>query len=94
MCVYLLSYSPVVFSLLAGMCQVQHAPFSKGSGAMDSRYGFHCLPMMLRTTDLEETRYDAVVFNFGLHDINYSGRFPEVFSSPLYKRTLIFCPST
>ena len=67
-----------MISLLSGICQVQHAPFSSGSGAMDSRYGLQCLPMMLRTTDLERTHYDAVVFNFGLHDVNYSGRFPEV----------------
>ena len=34
--------------------------------------------MMLSTTSLEPTHYDAVVFNFGMHDIDYSKLFPEV----------------
>ena len=34
--------------------------------------------MMLHTTALEPTSYDAVVFNFGMHDIDYSKLFPEV----------------
>ena len=63
---------------LKGLCQVQHAPFAKGSGAVDSRYGLQCLSMMLSTTSLEPTHYDAVVFNFGMHDIDYSKLFPEV----------------
>lgn len=63
---------------LKGLCQVQHAPFAKGSGAVDSRYGVQCLSMMLSTTSLEPTHYDAVVFNFGMHDIDYSKLFPEV----------------
>ena len=63
---------------LRGLCQVQHAPFAKGSGAVDSRYGLNCLSMMLRTTALEPTSYDAIVFNFGMHDIDYSKMFPEV----------------
>ena len=57
---------------------MQHAPFAKGSGAVDSRYGLQCLSMMLHTTALEPTSYDAIVFNFGMHDIDYSKLFPEV----------------
>ena len=34
--------------------------------------------MMLHTTALEPTSYDAIVFNFGMHDIDYSKLFPEV----------------
>ena len=71
-------YLTTVKGQLKGLCQVQHAPFAKGSGAVDSRYGVHCLSMMLRTTALERTNYDAIVFNFGMHDINYSKMFPEV----------------
>lgn len=73
-----LSYLATVKSELRGLCQVQHAPFAKGSGAVDSRYGLRCMSMMLRTTALEPTTYDAIVFNFGMHDIDYSKRFPEV----------------
>ena len=57
---------------------MQHAPFAKGSGAVDSRYGVKCLSMILATTALEPTNYDAIVFNFGMHDIDYSKVFPEV----------------
>lgn len=73
-----LSYLTTVKGELKGLCQVQHAPFAKGSGAVDSRYGLQCLSMMLHTTALEPTSYDAVVFNFGMHDIDYSKLFPEV----------------
>ena len=71
-------YLTTVKGELKGLCQVQHAPFAKGSGAVDSRYGLQCLSMMLHTTALEPTSYDAVVFNFGMHDIDYSKLFPEV----------------
>ena len=71
-------YLGTVKSELQGLCQVQHAPFAKASGAVDSRYGLKCLSMMLRTTALEPTSYDAIVFNFGMHDIDYSKLFPEV----------------
>lgn len=27
---------------------------------------------------MEPTMYDAILFNFGMHDIDYSKRFPEV----------------
>ncbi|XP_022809635.1 uncharacterized protein LOC111346630 [Stylophora pistillata] len=74
-----LGYLTTVKGELKGLCQVQHAPFAKGSGAVDSRYGLQCLSMMLSTTSLEPTHYDAVVFNFGMHDIDYSKLFPEEF---------------
>lgn len=74
-----LGYLTTVKSELQGLCQVQHAPFAKGSGAVDSRYGVKCLSMILATTALEPTNYDAIVFNFGMHDIDYSKVFPEEF---------------
>ena len=76
--IYFHSYLTAVKSQLQGLCQVQHAPFAKASGAVDSRYGLECLPLILSTTSLEPTSYDAIVFNFGMHDIDYSKVFPEV----------------
>ncbi|XP_031552918.1 uncharacterized protein LOC116290077 [Actinia tenebrosa] len=72
-----LGYLKHVKFLLSNICQVQHAPFARGSGAMDSRHGLKCLPLFLKTTAMEPTSYDAILFNFGMHDIDYSKRFPE-----------------
>ena len=76
--IYFHRYLTAVKSQLQGLCQVQHAPFAKASGAVDSRYGLECLSLILSTTSLEPTSYDAIVFNFGMHDIDYSKVFPEV----------------
>ena len=63
---------------LQGRCAVQVSPFSKGGCALDSSYGLKCIQLILSTTNLTPTRFDAIVFNFGMHDIDYSGKFPEV----------------
>ena len=63
---------------LRGKCIVQLSPFSKSGVALDSSYGLHCLPMILTTTSLTPTRFDVILFNFGLHDINYIDEYPEV----------------
>lgn len=72
-----LSYSYSVAAALQGRCIVQLAPFSSMGVALDSSYGLQCLPLLLSTSNLTPTRFDAIIFNFGLHDINYSGMFPE-----------------
>ena len=63
---------------LRGKCQVQLAPYSKAGVALDSSYALQCLHMFLTTIDLTPTHYDVVVFNFGLHDIDYLEKYPEV----------------
>ena len=64
--------------------QVQHAPWDKtDGGAKDSKYGLQCLRLFLQTAMLEPIRYDVIIFNFGMHDINYSGKCPEQYTTPV-----------
>ena len=60
------------------MAQVQLAPTSKAGVALDSSYAVNCLDMFLSTKSLNPTHYDVILFNFGLHDIDYLKRYPEV----------------
>ena len=63
--------------------QVQHAPWDgTDGGALDSKYGLQCLRMFVQTVMLEPITYDVIIFNFGMHDINYSGDFPEEYVEP------------
>ena len=72
------SYSYSVAAALKGVCQVQLAPMSKAGVALDSTYAVDCLDMFLSTKTLQPTRYDVILFNFGLHDIDYLKIYPEV----------------
>ena len=64
--------------------QVQHAPWDRtDGGAKDSNYGLQCLHLFLQTAMLEPTRYDVIIFNFGMHDINYSGNWLEEYVTPV-----------
>ena len=71
--------------------QVQHAPWDhRDGGALDSKYGLQCLQLFLLTAMLETTSYDIIIFNFGMHDINYSGEWPEEYTVPTdYAKNLI-----
>jgi len=63
--------------------QVQHAPWDRtDGGAKDSKYGLQCLRLFLQTAMLHPTKYDVIIFNFGMHDINYSGKHPEEYTTP------------
>ena len=70
--------------------QVQHAPWDEtDGGALDSKYGFQCLQLFLLTALLEPTTYDVIIFNFGIHDVNYCGNWPEEFTAPTeYEKNL------
>ena len=81
------SYS--VAAALESKCTVQVAPFSKGGAALDSRYGLECIKFLLSTTNLSPTRYDAVIFNFGMHDIDFSNLFPEVIAAVSFSLAVI-----
>ena len=80
---YLLSsYTPWVAEALGDTHQVQHAPWDDlYGGALDSKYGLKCLNMFLLTVMLEPTSYDVIIFNFGIHDINYMDVWPEEYTS-------------
>ena len=69
--------------MLGDNYQVQHAPWDvTDGGALDSKYGLQCLDMFLQTSMLEPTTYDVIIFNFGMHDINFSGKYPEEYVEP------------
>lgn len=69
--------------MLGDNYQVQHAPWDvSDGGALDSKYGLQCLDMFLQTSMLEPTTYDVIIFNFGMHDINFSGKYPEEYVEP------------
>ena len=76
------SSSYAVAAALQTKCTVQMSPFSKAGCALDSRYGLQCIQFLLSTTNLSPTRYDVIIFNFGMHDINFSDKFPEVIFKP------------
>ena len=64
--------------------QVQHAPWDRtNGGALDSKYGLQCLRLFLQTAMLETTKYDVIIFNFGMHDINYNGNWSEEYTTPV-----------
>ena len=77
------SYTPWVSKMLGSDYQVQRAPWdhTDRGGALDSKYGLQCLQLFLFTTMLETTSYDIIIFNFGIHDIDYSGKWPEEYTA-------------
>lgn len=78
-----IGYSPWVATMLGNDYQVQHAPWDHADGgALDSKYGFQCLQLFLLTAMLEPTSYDVIIFNFGMHDINYGGKWLEEYTPP------------
>lgn len=56
--------------LLADAALSQHAPFSPGSGgAGPTSHGLDCLEVYLQLATGAPAHYDAISFNFGLHDL-------------------------
>ena len=82
-------YSYSAAAALNGSCQVQLAPSSKAGAAMDSAYGRQCLDYFLSTISLRPTQYDVILFNFGLHDIDYLDKYPEVCILFAYCKSLL-----
>ena len=58
--------------LLGGGYAVQHGPASGGGGALDVKHGAQHLEEFTRTAAMANTSFDAVSFNFGVHDADYS----------------------
>ncbi|XP_068707870.1 uncharacterized protein [Montipora foliosa] len=78
-----IGYTPWLVDNLGETYQVQHAPWEEyDGGALDSKYGLQCLDLFLSTVMLEPTNCDVIVFNFGLHDLNFNGKLPEEFNTP------------
>jgi hypothetical protein len=60
---------------------VYHAPWdTSDGGALDTKYAVKCLKLFLVSNLLEEINYDVIIFNFGLHDVNFDNHAPEEFT--------------
>ena len=56
--------------LLKDVAMAQHAPFSPGSGgAGPTNHGLDCIEVYLRLANGQPAHYDAISFNFGLHNL-------------------------
>lgn len=64
--------TPDLTALVAPEIFLQHSPWSGGGGADDVGNGLACEDAFLRTAMYEPARWDGIVFNFGLHDLDNS----------------------
>ena len=56
--------------LLSSVAYSSHAPYSPGSGgAGPTSHGLDCLEIYLKLATGAPAKYDAISFNFGLHDL-------------------------
>ncbi|XP_031573469.1 uncharacterized protein LOC116307378 [Actinia tenebrosa] len=85
-----IGYTPWLETSLQNLCQVYHAPWDTADGgALDTKYAVECLSLFLASNVLQKIQYDVIVFNFGIHDVNYDG-FPEEFTDEkMYRKNLI-----
>lgn len=69
-----IGWTPDVISALnrTGIAYVQHSPWAGGGGAADTKNGLNCIEEFLRTADYAPAKWDAIVFNFGLHNLGNS----------------------
>jgi acyl-CoA thioesterase-1 len=76
-----LGYTTPLTGNLTGICDVLHAPYSGDGGACDTRYGLQCADLWLGSTlgGAAAPKYEVIVFNFGLHDTNDSGKVSPAF---------------
>ena len=75
-------YQVWVAKNLKGACDVIHSPWDYvDGGALDSKYGLQCLTFLISTFNLKKVHYDAIVFNFGLHDVDCFGNSPEEYTT-------------
>ena len=64
-----------VVKLLSSTVQVQHGPWDvSDGGAKDTAMGVACLDRWLMTQSQQAVKWDAITFNFGLHDMDNSSR--------------------
>ena len=70
-----IGYFPAVAAALKDECLVQHAPWDvSDGGAGSTTNGLACLDNYLVTQAQQPFTPDAVLFNFGLHDLSNSTR--------------------
>jgi hypothetical protein len=61
-----------VSTILGDKYVVQHGPAATGGGALDVKHGVANLQEFMYTADMQPVSFDAVSFNFGVHDADYS----------------------
>ena len=49
---------------------MHHAPWAGDGGNLDTRYILQCLPLLLSSSVYEPVKYDVILFNAGLHDVD------------------------
>lgn len=81
-------YEPVLAANLSTIAFVQHSPFSDGGGADDVFHGVDCQENFLRTAMFEEAGWDAITFNFGLHDLTNTSANYALYESALTNFTI------
>lgn len=70
--------------LLASTAQVQHGPWDvSDGGAKDTAMGVACLDRWLVTQNEVRVKWDAIAFNFGLHNMNNSSRCEALYREQL-----------
>lgn len=78
------SFGSNVPQLIQDVALAQHAPFSPGSGgAGPTSHGLDCLDVYLNLATGEPARYDAITFNFGLHDLGNTTADVQVYTQQL-----------
>jgi hypothetical protein len=68
-----IGYTGVAAKLLADVCQLQHAPWDeRDGGAGSTSVGVACLDNFLVTQRQTPVKWDVILYNFGLHDLDNS----------------------
>ncbi|XP_048588924.1 uncharacterized protein LOC5506639 [Nematostella vectensis] len=77
-----IGYTSWVKDSVEDLCDVYHAPWdTSDGGALDTKYGVQCLDYFLSSNELRHVHYDVIVFNFGIHDVNFDGGDPEEYTN-------------
>ena len=66
-----IGYAGVAAKALADVCQLQHSPFDvSDGGAGSTAVGVACLDNFLVTQRQTPVKWDVILYNFGLHDLD------------------------
>ena len=83
-----IGYEPPTAAALASEAFVQHSPWdTRGGGAGATSYGRACLDNLLVTSMGLSVRWDVIVFNFGLHNLDNSTEAEQQYAEDLQNIT-------
>lgn len=105
-----IGYNGVAAQNVSDVCKLQHGPWDvSDGGAGATSVGVACLDNFLRTQGQQDVRWDVILFNFGLHDLdnstsaeatyrsqltNITSRLVETGAKLLYATTTPFMPKS